>query len=98
MLARIGVLNPTTIQFAKQMAALRPEAGIELIGPVPSRRLGWGDGRLDASAWAQLGLKIHFSFRPYEALDYARYDVVIETYEALVLEPGWREHCLHYES
>jgi hypothetical protein len=47
--------------------------------------------------WRELGLNVRLDLRPYEAIDFAEYDVLIETFETLELEKKWREHCTRFE-
>ena len=94
---KIGILSPTTIQFVEKMACLFPGEPITVVGPPHADQWGWNDYRRRADEWAALGLSIEFALRPYDVLDFSVFDVLIETFETLDMEPTWRDHCARYE-
>lgn len=94
---KIAVLSPTTIQFVEKMASLYPGREIHVVGPAPKDAFGWNDYARRADEWRLLGLNIAFDLRPYDAIDFSRFDVLVETYETLDMEPSWREHCARHE-
>jgi hypothetical protein len=97
MFERIAVLSPTTIQFVEKMAALNLETGIDVVGPPHPDQWGWNHYERRMSEWQQLGLDVRLDLRPYEEIDFSHYDVLIETYETLFIEPVWQQHCHRYE-
>lgn len=94
---KLAVLSPTTIQFVEKMASLYPGREIHVVGPDPKDEFGWNDYRRRAGEWAALGLKIVFDNRPYAAIDFSKFDVLVETYETLAMEPSWRDNCARLE-
>ena len=94
---KIAVLSPTTIQFVEKMASLYPGREIAVVGPKPNDAFGWNDYARRAAEWDKLGLRIAYDHRPYGEIDFSAYDVLIETYETLEMEPEWRAHCARYE-
>jgi hypothetical protein len=94
---KIGVLSPTTIQFVEKMASLFPGEPITVVGPPNADQWGWNNYHRRADEWRALGLRIEFDLRPYSEIDFSPFDVMIETFETLGMEPTWREHCARYE-
>jgi hypothetical protein len=94
---RIAVLSPTTIQFVEKMACLFPGEPITVVGPPNADQWGWNNYERRAEEWRELGLRIEFDLRPYDQIDFSGFDVLLETYETLDMEPTWREHCARYE-
>ena len=94
---RIAILSPTTIQFVEKMACLNPEAGIDVVGPPPSDQFGWNDYQRRMQEWRDLGLNVRLDLRPYDKIDFTRYDVLVETFETLFMEPSWLQNCERYE-
>jgi hypothetical protein len=97
MFERIAVLSPTTIQFVEKMAALNLETGIDVVGPPHPDQWGWNNYERRMEEWRRLGLTVRLDLRPYGELDFSQYDLLIETYETLFIEPSWQEHCHRYE-
>src|SRR5215469_66988 len=97
MFERIAVLSPTTIQFVEKMAALNLETGIDVVGPPHPDEWGWNNCQRRMSEWQRLGLNVRLDPRPYEEIDFSQYDLLIETYETLFIEPSWQQHCHCYE-
>ena len=94
---RLAILSPATIQFVEKMACLNPAVGIDVVGPPPSDSFGWNDYHRRTPEWRELGLNVRLDLRSYAEIDFTCYDVLIETFETLFLEPSWRDHCLRYE-
>ena len=94
---RIAVLSPTTIQFVEKMACLNPRHGVHIVGPSARDQFGWNDYERRMAEWRDLGLKVQLDSRPYDAIDFAEYDLLIETFETLEFESSWRENCTRYE-
>jgi hypothetical protein len=94
---RIAVLSPTTIQFVEKMASLFPGEPITVVGPPNADQWGWNNYERRAEEWRSLGLRIAFDLRPYDQIDFSGFDVLLETFETLHMEPTWREHCARYE-
>lgn len=92
---RIAVLSPTTIQFIEKIACLDPASGIDVVGPAHPDKFGWNDYGRRLDEWHELGLRVRLDLRPYDQIDFSRYDLLIETFETLFLEPSWRAHCAH---
>jgi hypothetical protein len=90
---RIALLSPTTIQFVEKIACLDPGAGIDVIGPAPADGFGWNDYQRRMEEWRDLGLKVRLDLRPYGEIDFSRYDILIETFETLYMEPTWHQYC-----
>jgi hypothetical protein len=94
---KVAVLSPTTIQFVEKLACLFPGEPITVVGPPNADRGGWHDYARRADEWRDLGLRIELDLRPYDQIDFSGFDVLLETYETLDMEPSWREHCARYE-
>jgi glycosyltransferase involved in cell wall biosynthesis len=94
---RIAVLSPTTIQFVEKMAALNFETGIDVVGPPHPDEWGWNNYERRMDEWRRLGLDVRLDLRPYQDIEFAEYDLLIETYETLFIEPSWQDHCHRYE-
>ena len=90
---RIAILSPTTILVVEKMACLNPEAGIDVVGPPPSDQFGWNDYQRRMQEWRDLGLNVRLDLRPYDKIDFTRYDVLVETFETLFMEPSWLQNC-----
>jgi glycosyltransferase involved in cell wall biosynthesis len=95
LVTRVALLSPTTIQFVEKMACLSPGSEIDVVGPPPSDSFGWNDYTRRTEEWRQLGLNVRLDLRPYSDIDFGQYDVLVETFETLFLEPTWRDHCAH---
>ena len=93
---RVGVLSPTTWQLVEKMAALFPD-GVEVVGPLADNGHYWNDYRRKASEWEELGLSVTLHLAPYGSVDFAAYDVLIESVETFAYAEEWREHCERLE-
>jgi len=93
---KVAVLSPTTSQLVEKMAALFPE-GVELIGPQSDDRHYWNNCHLRLESWRALGLKIDIVEKPFDALDFSKYDLLIESAETFQYSKDWRKHCLRIE-
>jgi hypothetical protein len=93
---KVAVLSPTTSQLVEKMAALFPE-GIDFIGPQSDDRHYWNNCHLRIDAWRELGLKIRIIEKPYDALDFHGYDLLIESVETFQYSKEWAKHCLRLE-
>lgn len=94
---KIAILSPTTIQFVEKMACLNRATGIDVVGPPSSDQFGWNDYQRRVQEWRDLGLIIRLDLRPYDEINFARYDVLVETFETLFMEPSWLQNCQRYE-
>jgi glycosyltransferase involved in cell wall biosynthesis len=97
LMEKIAILSPTTIQFVEKMACLNPATGIDVVGPPPSDQFGWNSYQRRMKEWRELGLNVRLDLRPYDEINFAHYDVLVETYETLSMEPSWLQNCERYE-
>jgi hypothetical protein len=93
---KVAVLSPTTSQLVEKMAALFPD-GVDLVGPQADDRHYWNDCHLRLDGWRELGLKVRIVEKPYQALDFSQYDLLIESVETFQYSKDWVRHCLRLE-
>lgn len=93
---KVGVLSPTTSQLVEKMAGLFPD-GVDLIGPQADDRHYWNNCHLRLDGWRELGLAVNIVEKPYSALDFHDYDVVVESVETFQYSRDWGNHCLRLE-
>lgn len=90
------MLYPTTLPLIEKMAALFPQ-DIEVVGPHPPSPSGLGalSGRL--GEWQDLGLRIAIRNASYSDIDFAEYDLLIESAETAFFSDDWKNHCHRWE-
>ena len=93
---KVGVLSPTTWQLVEKMAALFPE-GVEVVGPLADDGHYWNDYRRKVKEWEELGLRVSLNLVPYGAVDFAAYDLLIESIETFAYARDWAKHCHRLE-
>ena len=93
---KVGVLSPTTWQLVEKMAALFPE-GVEVVGPLADDGHYWNDYRRKMAEWEDLGLRVSLNLAPYGSVDFAVYDLLIESIETLSYAKDWANHCHRLE-
>ena len=93
---KVGVLSPTTWQLVEKMAALFPE-GVEVVGPLADDGHYWNDYRRKLKEWEDLGLRVSLNLVPYVSVDFAAYDLLIESIETLSYAKDWANHCHRLE-
>jgi hypothetical protein len=93
---KVGVLSPTTWQLVEKMAALFPE-GVEVVGPLADDGHYWNDYRRKIAEWEELGLRVSLNLAPYGSVDFAAYDLLIESIETLSYAKDWARHCHRLE-
>ena len=95
-MTKTAVLSPTTWQLVEKMATLFPE-GIEVAGPLSDDNHYWNDYRRKSIEWEELGLKVSLNLAPYSAIDFSKYDLLIESIETFQYSRDWINHCQRLE-
>lgn len=93
---KVAILSPTTWQLVEKMAVLFPE-GVEVVGPLADSGHYWNDYRRKAREWEDLGLRVSLNLVPYQAVDFAAYDLLIESAETFEYARDWANHCERVE-
>jgi hypothetical protein len=93
---KVAVLSPTTSQLVEKMAVLFPE-GIDLVGPQSDDQHHWNNCHFRLDGWKELGLKVRIIEKPYNAVSFGDYDLLIESVETFSYSKDWVNHCHRLE-